>query len=245
MFAVPVTRRSVRRSVSPSLHRMVRRIVFGILLGAAAVIAPIAVTNAAAETAGPESVAPAVHAAGSVTRPESVALQRPVAVIGASISTGFGVDRDASFTTRLGDKTGKPVRVTAKYGAAYHDGGIAQLASAANLSALDPSLVVLQAGSNDVGASEAVVAGQVRRVVSYVRSEAPGAKIALVTVFPTVHRGAKAAAMDANIAAAARSVDPSVTVISPLQERWLYLATKDGHPEAGAHEKLADRLAAL
>ncbi|BDH55460.1 SGNH/GDSL hydrolase family protein [Tsukamurella sp. PLM1] len=122
---------------------------------------------------------------------------------------------------------------------------MARLTRAANLPARNPSLVVLQAGTNDVGAKPAAVAGQVRQVVSTVRRQAPGAKIAVVTVFPSIHNGAPAHAVDNAIVSAARSVDPTVAVISPLDEGWRYRASGDGHPGAAAHERIAERVSAL
>lgn len=141
-----------------------------------------------------------------------------VVVIGASVSSGKEVSASQAYPSRVAALSGHPVRVSSRVGAGYADGSIARLTRAANLPAQNPSLVVLQAGTNDVGAPPALVAGQVRQVVSTVRQQAPGAKIAVVTVFPSIHRGAAARTTDAAIIGAARSVDPSVVVISPLSE---------------------------
>lgn len=171
--------------------------------------------------------------------------RRSIVVIGASISTGYGVSKTSAYPSRVSAETGRPVYVSAKTGAGYADGSIARLTSAANLPARNPGLVVLQAGSNDVGAPDAVVAGQVRKVVQTVRAQAPRAQVAVVTVFPSVRSGAAANRTDATIIDAARSVDPSVKVISPLGEGWQYPAQADGHPAAGAHAQIAERVAAL
>ena len=158
---------------------------------------------------------------------------------------GKEVSASQAYPSRVAALSGHPVRVSSRVGAGYADGSIARLTRAANLPAQNPSLVVLQAGTNDVGAPPALVAGQVRQVVSTVRQQAPGAKIAVVTVFPSIHRGAAARTTDAAIIGAARSVDPSVVVISPLSEGWVYGTSSDGHPDAAAHQKLAERVAAL
>lgn len=227
--------------------------------------APAAAPAAAA--AAPSAAAPSAHlpAARTVAQREYVqrpavqrpvearpqakqqrpADRRPIVVIGASISTGYGVSKTAAYPSRVSAETGRPVYVSAKTGAGYADGSIARLATAAKLPARNPGLVVLQAGSNDVGASDAAIAGQVRQVVGTVRAQAPNARIAVVTVFPSVHSGPAANRTDATIIGAARSVDPSVAVISPLGEGWEYPAQKDGHPAAAAHAQIADRISAL
>ncbi|GAB3131264.1 hypothetical protein GCM10027289_17190 [Tsukamurella serpentis] len=171
--------------------------------------------------------------------------RRSIVVIGASVSAGKAVTAGAAYPGQVRELSGRPVYVSARSGAAYNDGSIAQLTRAANLPARSPALVVLQAGTNDVGARPAAVAGQVRQVVSTVRQQAPGAKIALVTVFPSIHSGEAAQATDQAIIGAAQSVDPSVTVISPLEEEWRYGASGDGHPGSSAHLRIAERISAL
>ncbi|WP_158635045.1 SGNH/GDSL hydrolase family protein [Tsukamurella asaccharolytica] len=191
----------------------------------------------AAKPAVKASVAPAVRARTVDTR--------PVVVIGASVSSGKEVSASEAYPGRVAAISGRPVQVSSRVGAGYADGSIAGLTRAANLPAQNPSLVVLQAGTNDVGAPPALVAGQVRQVVTTVRQQAPGAKIALVTVFPSIHNGAAARSTDAAITGAARSVDPSVAVISPLAEGWIYAASEDGHPGSSAHERIAQRVSGL
>ncbi|NKY17063.1 SGNH/GDSL hydrolase family protein [Tsukamurella spumae] len=192
-------------------------------------------------------VAPRVAPAGGSSAPRIQAAvdRRPVVVIGASVSAGKEVPSVDAYPRQVRAISGRPVLVSARSGAGYADGSMAQLTRAADLPRANPSLVVLQAGTNDVGASPGVVAGQVRQVVSTVRRQAPGAKIAVVTVFPSIHNGAAARSTDAAIIGAARAVDPSVAVISPLNEGWTYRAAADGHPGIAAHERLAERVSAL
>ncbi|KXP03306.1 SGNH/GDSL hydrolase family protein [Tsukamurella pseudospumae] len=192
-------------------------------------------------------VAPRVAPAGGRTAPriQSAADRRPVVVIGASVSAGKEVPSVDAYPRQVRAISDRPVLVSARSGAGYADGSMAQLTRAADLPRTNPSLVVLQAGTNDVGASPGVVAGQVRQVVSTVRRQAPGARIAVVTVFPSIHNGAAARSTDAAIVGAARAVDPSVAVISPLNEGWRYRASADGHPGIAAHERLAERVSAL
>ncbi|WP_304941288.1 SGNH/GDSL hydrolase family protein [Tsukamurella sp. M9C] len=193
---------------------------------------------AAKPAARPAAAKPAAVRGGSTDR-------RPVVVIGASVSSGKEVSSAQAYPRRVAALSGRPVQVSSRVGAGYADGSIARLTRAANLPAQNPSLVVLQAGTNDVGAPPALVAGQVRQVVSTVRQQAPGAKIAVVTVFPSIHSGDAARTTDAAIIGAARSVDPSVVVISPLSEGWNYTSSEDGHPGSAAHLRIAERVAGL
>lgn len=212
-----------------------------------AVAKPVAVEPAAKPAVAKYSAGSVAARKVSVTpaaRGRSVD-RRPVVVIGASVSSGKEVSAAEAYPRRVAAMSGRPVRVSARVGAGYADGSIAGLARAADLRAQNPSLVVLQAGSNDVGAPPSAVAGQVRQVVSTVRQQAPGAKIAVVTVFPSVHNNAAAHRTDDAIIGAARSVDPSVAVISPLGEGWRYRSAEDGHPGAAAHARVAARVSGL
>lgn len=186
------------------------------------------------------AVSPAAAKPGAVRG--GVADRRPVVVIGASVSSGKEVSSAQAYPRRVAAISGRQVQVSSRVGAGYADGSIARLTRAANLPAQNPSLVVLQAGTNDVGAPPALIAGQVRQVVATVRQQAPGAKIAVVTVFPSIHSGAAARNTDAAIIGAARSVDPSVAVISPLGEGWNYSSSEDGHPGSAAHLRIAERV---
>lgn len=180
---------------------------------------------------------------GTVVR---TADSRPIVVIGASISTGYEVAGVVAYPRMISAIAGRSVYLSARSGAGYNDGAIAGLTRAANLPERDPALVVVQAGSNDVGASTAAIDSQVRQVITTVRSQAPKAKVALITVFPSVHgSGPNARATESAIVGAARAIDPSISVISPLSEGWVYGTSSDGHPDAAAHQKLAERVAAL
>lgn len=196
-----------------------------------------------ASASGASAVAEPVSGPAAAPR---AADSRPIVVIGASISTGYEVAGVVAYPRMISAIERRSVYLSARSGAGYADGSIAGLAQAAQLPAHDPALVVVQAGSNDVGASPAAIDAQVRRVISAVRSQAPNARVALITVFPTVRgNGPDARATEAAIVGAARAVDPSVSVISPLSEGWVYGSSSDGHPDAATHQKLAERVAAL
>ena len=171
---------------------------------------------------------------------------RPIVVIGASISTGYEVAGVVAYPRMISAIERRSVYLSARGGAGYADGSIAGLTQAARLTEHDPALVVVQAGSNDVGASPAAIDAQVRQVITTVQRQAPNAKVALITVFPSVRgSGPDARATEAAIVGAARAVAPSVSVISPLSEGWVYGSSSDGHPDAATHQKLAERVAAL
>ncbi|RDH10687.1 SGNH/GDSL hydrolase family protein [Tsukamurella pulmonis] len=171
---------------------------------------------------------------------------RPIVVIGASISTGYEVAGVVAYPRMISAIERRSVYLSARSGAGYADGSIAGLTHAAKLTERNPALVVVQAGSNDVGASTSAIDTRARQVITTVRQQAPNARIALITVFPTVHgSGPDARATEAAIVGAARAVDPSVSVISPLSEGWVYGSSSDGHPDAATHQKLAERVAAL
>ncbi|MCS3781354.1 SGNH/GDSL hydrolase family protein [Tsukamurella ocularis] len=212
-------------------------------------VQPVVVPRVAAKPAAAKAVAKPLSGKQAAAKPAAVrgvsADRRPVVVIGASVSSGKEVSSAQAYPHRVAAISGRPVQVSSRVGAGYADGSIARLTRAANLPAQNPSLVVLQAGTNDVGAPPALVAGQVRQVVSTVRQQAPGAKIAVVTVFPSIHSGDAARTTDAAIIGAARSVDPSVVVISPLSEGWNYTSSEDGHPGSAAHLRIAERVAGL
>ncbi|MCA0158859.1 SGNH/GDSL hydrolase family protein [Tsukamurella sp. M9C] len=207
---------------------------FGAMVGIGAVV----IASVGGASAGTVAADP-----GTVVR---TADSRPIVVIGASISTGYEVEGVVAYPRMISAIAGRSVYLSARSGAGYNDGAIAGLTRAANLPERDPALVVVQAGSNDVGASTAAIDSQVRQVITTVRSQAPKAKVALITVFPSVHgSGPNARATESAIVGAARAIDPSISVISPLSEGWVYGTSSDGHPDAAAHQKLAERVAAL
>ncbi|WP_102100999.1 SGNH/GDSL hydrolase family protein [Tsukamurella tyrosinosolvens] len=207
---------------------------FGAMVGIGAVV----IASVGGASAGVVAADP-----GTVVR---TADSRPIVVIGASISTGYEVEGVVAYPRMISAIAGRSVYLSARSGAGYNDGAIAGLTRAAKIAERDPALVVVQAGSNDVGASTSAIDGQVRQVIATVRSQAPKAKVALITVFPSVHgSGPNARATESAIVGAARAVDPSVSVISPLSEGWVYGTSSDGHPDAVAHQKLAERVAAL
>jgi lysophospholipase L1-like esterase len=168
-------------------------------------------------------------------------------VLGASISAGTGSTPEQAWPAVVGRCLGRRVVVGAVPGAGYvatgHDarGPVVRLLREADLPRLEPSLVVLQAGHNDIGTPGPQLRSAVTTAVETARREAPRAPVALITV--VAHAGdpsAAARATDATIVDAARRADPRVVVLDPLAEGWSFPRVADGlHPTATGQRLLA------
>ena len=213
-----------------------------VVLGvAAALVAGVVLVGRAA--AGPAAPPPPVIAAPIGAGPAT----HPVVVLGASISAGTGSSPEQAWPAVVGRCLGRRVVVGAVPGAGYvatgHDarGPVVRLLREADLPRLDPSLVVLQAGHNDVGTPGPQLRAAVTTAVGTARREAPRAPVALITV--VAHAGvptAAARATDATIVDAARRADPHIVVLDPLAEGWTFPRVADGlHPTAAGQRLLA------
>jgi lysophospholipase L1-like esterase len=219
-------------------HR--RRALVGVGVAAAIVAAVFLVGRA---PAGP--VAPPVPAIAVPIGTGPAA--HPVVVLGASISAGTGSTPEQAWPAVVGRCLGRRVVVGAVPGAGYVAAGrdargpVARLLREADLPRLDPSLVVLQAGHNDIGTPGPQLRSAVTTAVETAHREAPRAPVALVTV--VAHAGdpsPAARATDATIVDAARRADPRVVVLDPLAEGWSFPRVADGlHPTAAGQRLLA------
>ena len=177
-----------------------------------------------------------------------------VAIVGASFTAGVGSGPSRSWAVLLARHLGWDAVVDGVPGAGYVRAGAgrpgmrgpmaAELARA-GLRALQPSLVIVQAGHDDIGVAPALERRRVERAVEMIRAEAPRARIALLTVFPgRSHRGASRT--DRAIVAAARAADPAVIIIDPLAGGWRYARVRDGlHPTAAGSAWIAARVAGI
>lgn len=180
---------------------------------------------------------------------------RPLMVVaGASFTAGVGASaQDKSWAYVLASKLGWRLEVRAVPGAGYvrpgrHDGGpIARLLEEADLSRSQPSLVIIQAGHNDIGEPLQVIAKHVYYDISFVERQAPLARIALITVFARGNTPSPAAlATERVIVSAARAADPSVLIMDPLQPRWRFARAPDHlHPTDAGDLWIAHKVAAI
>ncbi|MGD0556467.1 MAG: SGNH/GDSL hydrolase family protein [Streptosporangiaceae bacterium] len=242
-------------------------------VGLALLIVPLATRHAAAASV-PASTASA-HALSTRTRRPGVEivdrdalnaceseLERTrsttplAAILGASYTAGVGPDDAArSWAVDLARKLHWDAVVYGVPGAGYvragsgHRGPLWRILDRIELSALDPSLVVIQLGHDDIGVPSATERQRVTEAIKTIRAEDPGARIALVTVFttPGQYRARAAWLTDRAIVSAARAADKNAIVIDPLVSHWVYpRADGDGlHPTAAGDEWIAAKVAAL
>lgn len=177
-----------------------------------------------------------------------------VAIVGASFTAGVGSGPGRSWAVLLARHLGWDAVVDGVPGAGYVRAGagrpgwrgpVAAEIARAGLRALQPSLVIVQAGHDDIGVPPALERRRVEQAVGVIRAEAPRAKIVLLTVFRgRSHRGASRT--DRAIVAAARAADPAVIIIDPLAAGWRYAHVRDGlHPTAAGSAWIAGRVAAI
>jgi lysophospholipase L1-like esterase len=171
-----------------------------------------------------------------------------LAVVGASFSAGVGAGSvQQSWPADLGRLIGWQVVVSADPGAGFVSKGnhgrgpFERLASQLDLQRLQPKLVIVQGGHDDIGQPTAVIAVRVRRLIDGIHQQAPGARIAVLSVFGD-QQGPSPAALrtDETVVAAARQADPSVLIFDPLAGRWQFPRAHDHlHPTAAGHQDIA------
>jgi len=226
-----------------------------------ALASPAASASASAAPGRPSVVA-AAAGRDSLNACENV-LERirhttPVAaILGASYTAGVGPDDAArSWAADLARKLDWDAVVYGVPGAGYvrtgsgDRGPLWRMADRIELSALDPSLVVIQLGHDDIGVPLATERQKVAEAIETIRAEDPHARIALVTVFTTPHQARARAAWrtDQTIVRAARAADKAAIIIDPLASHWVYPRADAGeglHPTAAGDAWIADKVAAL
>lgn len=120
--------------------------------------------------------------------------------------------------------------------------GIARI----GLRALRPTLVIVQAGHDDIGVPPDLERSRVEQAIALIRAEAPQARIALVTVFTGRSPSAAAYRTDRAIVAGAMAADSQVIVIDPLAAGWRFPRVHDGlHPTAGGSAWIAGQVARI
>lgn len=179
-----------------------------------------------------------------------------MAIVGASYTAGVGPGAAAlSWGAVLARTLGWKAVIYGVPGVGYVSKGspelgpVIRMLGAERLRRLDPSLVILQAGHDDIGVPPSIERRQVRRAVEEIRAQAPQARIALLTVFTKPDTGHWLAyyRTDTAIVAAARAADPAAIIMDPLTGRWKF-ARFDGvglHPTAAGDAQIARRVAAI
>ena len=178
-----------------------------------------------------------------------------MAVVGASFTAGVGPDNSAlSWAADLARHlrwyaviygvSGAGYVQTGTYGA----GPMTRLLGTEHLSGLSASLVIVQAGYDDVRVPVGLERERVRRTIELIRAEAPRATIGVVTVFTSPARPipARFYRIDSAIVAAAKAVDPNVIIMDPLTGQWTYQHA-DGqlHPTAAGDAWIAGKVGAI
>ena len=177
-----------------------------------------------------------------------------VAIVGASYTAGTGPNNpELSWAVDLARQLHWNAVVYGVPGAGYvrvsasGRGPVARMLSTERLHALDPALVIVQAGHDDLGTPTALERQRVTAAVDLIRTAAPGARVALMTTFADGSTTGSAAlrALDQQIIAAGRAADPGVIVMDPLTG-WVYPRASDGlHPTAAGDAWLAQQAAAI
>jgi lysophospholipase L1-like esterase len=176
-----------------------------------------------------------------------------LAVVGASFTAGTGPgNADHAWAVLLARMLHWDAVVYGVPGAGYvrsgtgHRGPVAAEIARIGLRALDPALIIVQAGHDDAGVPRQLEQQRVAQVIALIRAETPRARIALVTVFPGRKRVAADYLIDDAIVTAARAADPGVIIMDPLSAGWLYQRARDGlHPTAAGDAWIARKVASL
>jgi lysophospholipase L1-like esterase len=179
-----------------------------------------------------------------------------VAILGASYTAGVGPGAaDRSWAVLLVRHLRWDAVIDGVSGAGYvrpgsgDRGPLVRMLSRIRLAVLDPSLVVIQLGHDDMGVPPATERRAVAHAITLIRSADPAARIALVTVFTT--RGgdtAGARRTDSAIVSGAESADRGVIIMDPLTGHWNYPHADGGaglHPTAAGDAWIAREVASV
>jgi acyl-CoA thioesterase-1 len=174
-----------------------------------------------------------------------------LAVIGASFTAGVGSSPGQSWAAQLTRRLHWNAATYGVPGAGYvrpgtqHGGPVAAEVTHVGLPSLDPSLIIVQAGHDDIGIPASTEEQRVTQAIDLIRAQAPHAHLVLLTVFPG-HAQQAAARTDQAIVTAARAADPAVIIADPLTGRWIFPHSPDGlHPTAAGSAWIASHVAVI
>ncbi len=180
-----------------------------------------------------------------------------VAIVGASYTAGVGPGHPALSWAAVLARTlrwnaviyGVPGVGYVRAGAG-HLGPIRRMLAAERLRGLAPALVIVQAGLDDLGVSPRIEQSQAERTINLIRSQAPHARIALLTVFsgPSEQAGPALHRTDRAIVVAGKTADPGAIIMDPLTGRWRFQHADHNHglhPTAAGDAWIARKVAAI
>ncbi len=182
-----------------------------------------------------------------------------LAVVGASFTAGVGPGgATRSWAVLLARLLHWNAVVDGVPGAGYvraglgGQGPVAAELTRIGLRALAPSLVIIQAGHDDIGVPVRAEQQRVRQAIALIRAQAPRARIALVTVFGSrrsrfagQYAGA-AARTNRAIVAAATAAARNVIIMDPLAGHWAFARAHGGlHPTLGGSKWIAGKVAGI
>ena len=176
-----------------------------------------------------------------------------VAIVGASFTAGVGAEDPAgSWAVLLARQLHWNAFVYGVPGAGYvhpglgRKGPVAAEITRVHLGELRPSLIIVQAGHDDMAVPPDLERLRVEQTVAMIRAQAPGARIALVTVFAGRERTQALYHIDQAIVAGAKASDPQVIVMDPLASAWRFPRARDGlHPSPIGNAWIAGTVAGI
>ena len=177
-----------------------------------------------------------------------------VAIVGASYTAGTGPDNpEQSWAVALARQLRWNAVVNGVAGTGYVNPGnagrgpMARMLREEGLARLDPALVIVQAGHDDLGVPIALERSRVDATIALIRSAAPRAKIALLTTFANQPAGTPALhQIDQAIVTAGLAADPRAIIIDPLALQWRYARAHDGlHPTVAGDAWIARTVAGI
>ena len=177
-----------------------------------------------------------------------------VAIVGASYTAGTGPNNpELSWAVGVARLLHWNAVIYGVPGAGYvrtsasKRGPMARMLSQEELRRLSPSLVIVQAGFDDIGVPTGLEERRVRAAVDLIRAAAPGAPIGLLTTFAYPAGGSPALyRTDQAIVTAGTAADPGAIVMDPLADDWTFPRAGDGlHPTAAGDAWIARTVAGI
>ena len=176
-----------------------------------------------------------------------------VAIVGASFTAGVGAEDPAgAWAVLLARQLHWNAFVYGVPGAGYvhpgldRKGPVSAEVTRVHLGALRPSLIIVQAGHDDISVPPDLELRRVEQTVAMIRAQAPAAQIALVTVFAGRKQQPALYRIDQAIVAGAYAADPEVIIMDPLTEGWRFPRARDGlHPSPEGDMWIANKVAGI